>query len=484
PLRHAQPDRDRYRQLGGTTALWGGRCMPFDLTDFERRDHVPHSGWPIARADLDPYYLKAHEYCECGRFAYHASALAEGAPRELISGFADGDVLTSTLERWSPPTRFGQRYRADLARAANIRVLLRAAVTGIETDADGRRVSHLDVAALGGGRFTGTAKSVVLAGGGLEVARLLMASNEVNAAGLGDHSGWLGRGYMCHLHGVVARVKLAPSSQVQFGYERDVDGVYCRRRLSLSPEAQRRLELLNLYALLDRPLVGDPDHGNALLSMAFLAKRLVQHQSRQNIGKGKTGLYWYHIKNILLGSPEVVSFLPRFGRERFLQSRRVPSLLVKPRSNNFHLYFHSEQAPSRDSRVTLTNERDALGMPRLNVKFRLSELDVDSVYRAHQVIDAELRRQGSGVLEFERDDAKSHIRECGAVLGHHLGTARMAASPEHGVVDPDCRVHGLANLYIASGAVFPTSSQAHPTLTIVALAVRLAEHLVSIRCAA
>lgn len=475
--RHMQPDQDRHRQLGGTSAIWGGRCIPYDDVDFADRPHVPLGRWPIDRAELDPFYERAHTWCECGPFAYNRADALPQSSEDTIAGFQDGDILTSTVERWSTPTNFGKRYRNDLRNAESLRVFVNGAVVDIALAVDAGRARHVEVATFAGTRFRVAAKAVVFAGGGLEGTRLLLASNSVCADGIGNHADWLGRTYMCHLHGGVSRVRFDPNRSVVFGYEVDPTGVFCRRRLTVSPEQQQKLGLLNTYALLDRPLVGDPDHRSAVLSLAFLAKRLAQKQSRERIGGGKYGLYWKHIRNILLGSPQVVSFLPRFGRRRFLHDRRLPSLLVRPKSNVYNLYYHSEQVPNPDSRVTLTDTRDELGTPRLHIHYRITDQDVESVYRTHQEIGRELARQGCGSLEFEQDDPRQQIRENRAVLGHHIGTTRMSSRPSDGVVNPDCRVHTVANLFVVSSSVFPTSSQAHPTLTIVALAIRLADHL-------
>lgn len=477
PDRHLPPDKDRYRQLGGTTALWGGRCMPLDELDFARREFVPYSGWPLSRADLDPFYQRAHEYCECGPFAYRRPEVLPNATPDMIAGFCDQDLTTTTLERWSPPTNFGKAYRRNLEACTTIRVLLHAVATELSVTSDGGAVSEAVVKTGYNSERRVAARVFVLAGGGLENTRLLLASNKVHAAGLGNTSGWLGRGYMCHLNGVISRLKFKPGCQVVFGYETDEHGIYCRRRLWISEEAQRRLGLLNMYGLLDRPLIGDPDHGNAFLSLAFLAKHTLQRSSKGFIGKGKYALYGQHMRNVLLGSPEFISFLPKFSRQRFLQDRRVPSIIVEPKNNDYYLYFHSEQTPNPDSRVLLTNEHDEFGVPRLHIDFRVSELDIESVYRSHRLIGEELERQNIGTLSFEQEDPKAHIRECRATLGHHIGTTRMALPASQGVVDENCRVNGIANLFIAGSSLFPTCGQAHPTLTVVALAIRLASYM-------
>lgn len=480
PGRHLALDQARYRQLGGTTSLWGGRCIPYDPIDFEPREWVPHSGWPIGRQDLDPYYARAHTYLECGAFDYRAESALGSDAGQMLPGFEDADLDLGSLERWSPPTHFGKVYRDRLARSPRIKVVLRAVVTRLEMAEGGRTVRALtvrdarDASARRG--FSVQARQVVLAGGGIESTRLLMQSALEQPIGETVAGGWLGRGYMCHVHGVIARLHLRPGVQPIAGYEQDAAGVFVRRRLWISESAQRRLQLLNLTALLDRPLVDDPGHGSAVLSAAFLAKKLFQRQRDDATPSGKYGIYWQHLRNVLSGSPEVLSVLPRFARSRFLQKRRVPSLTVDPRSGRYHLYYQSEQVPDRSAGLTLLNERDALGQPRVRLDFRVQPQDSDAIWRAHEVIGAAIARQGLGELVWE-PDAREKLAETKAVLGHHIGTTRMADHAAQGVVDRHCRVHGVSNLHIASASVLPTSSHANPTLTVVALALRLAARL-------
>ena len=272
---HLPLDQARYRQLGGTTSLWGGRCIPYDALDFEHRPWVAHSGWPISRADLDPYYEQAHNYLECGAYDYRsAGALGESAPA-MLPGFADGDIDTGSLERWSPPTHFGKVYRKALTASRQVRVLLGAVAVELQADTTRTRVAGIrvkrsaSIAAVGGGGFVVQPREVVLAGGGIETTRLLMTSCQGDQRGFGAGSAWLGRGYMSHVHGVIARVQFRPGLPVISGYEQDDEGVFVRRRLWVSARAQRELELLNTYMLLDRPLLDDPRHGSAVLSAAF-----------------------------------------------------------------------------------------------------------------------------------------------------------------------------------------------------------------------
>lgn len=478
PNRHLPLDSDRYRQLGGTTAIWGGRCIPFDSIDFEVRTYVPHSGWPIAHQHLDHYYKRAHEYCECGQFQYSSNVALPQAPQQMITGFVDGNLITNKIERWSPPTHFGKVYRNALKRASNVHVYLNAICTNLEVTGE-KKVSKLEVRTFRGNKFFVRPRVAVLSGGGLEVTRLLLASNQVHNNGIGNHSNWLGRGYMCHINGIIARAKFHDGVKVIFGYEVDPEGIYCRRRLLISEEAQRKYQILNIHMLLDRPLLEDPSHQSGILSLAYCAKIIGQSRIQHGPVRGKFSLYWRHLWNILTGSPEIFTVLPKWFRNRFVQGRRLPSLLVDSKNNSYHIYYHTEQIPNRNSRVTLSDDRDPLGVPRLLLDYRISDIDVESIYRAHQLVDHELRESGLGNLIYESKDPRSLIREHQATLGHHIGTTRMAVDPSMGVVDENCRVHGIRNLYIASSSVFPTCSHANPTLTIVALAVRLADFLKS-----
>jgi hypothetical protein len=477
PDRHLPLDRDRYRQLGGTTALWGGRCLPFDPIDFQRRDYVPYSDWPVTAEEMQPFFKRSHPYLECGRFNYNSIESMPNAPREMISGFPDGNLVTTTIERWSPPTHFGKRYAKEMAALANLRVLLDAVCVGIELAPPGDHVRAVRVSTFSGNSFSIRAGQFTLCGGGLEVTRLLLASNDVQKGGIGNHSDWLGRCYQCHLSGVVAKATFRSDVEVIYGYEMDDDEIYTRRRLWLSPEAQEREQILNTNFLLDRPLIVNPEHGSGLLSLAFFTKNLSQGKRHLVPGKGKYALYWAHARNILKGSPEILSFLPQFFRKRFLHDRRIPSLILRSKSNSYHLYYHAEQIPNRESRITLSAEKDFFGMPRIHLDYRVTDFDVESVYRAHVLIARELERSGCGRLDFIVENPRRTIRDHQAVLGHHIGTTRMSRDSGHGVVDANCVVHGVDNLSIASSSTFPTSSQANPTLMIVAMAIRLASYL-------
>jgi hypothetical protein len=263
--------------------------------------------------------------------------------------------------------------------------------------------------------------------------------------------------------------------------------VYVRRRFAISEAAQREHSIPNFSAFFCHPPVVDPSHRNAILSTIFFAKHLRKIGQRIPLAFTMPGskqipegykLWLEHARNIILGAPELCSFLPRFAYLHFLKRPRIPSVVLPTRGANFSLCYQAEQTPHRDSRVALSNDLDPFGIRRVVLDFRFYEGDISGIAKAHRLLDSYFRRNGIGHVAFHRDDIEADIREqIQPAGGHFIGTARMANDPRHGVVSPDCRVFGTRNLYVASSAVFPASSHANPTLTIVALSVRLADHL-------
>lgn len=478
---HSPADKYRQRRIGGSSTIWGGRCVPFDPIDFEARGYVPHSGWPISFEDLLPFYPEANRLAEAGRFAYEADeALGPGAPA-LIGGFASDAVRTNGLERFSCPTDFGRRYERRLRVAVDVDLLLGANCTGLRLEADGRRVGAVEVTTFAGQRFHVDARIVVVAAGGLETARLLLASRNVTPGGIGNEHDVVGRYYMSHIAGNVgALVAHGGPERVRHGYEIAPEGVYCRRRIAVREAEQRRLGLANAVARLHFPRITDPSHGNGVLSGLYLARGLISYEYGSRLRDGTRGtlpLFARHLLNVVTDPVDTAAFLAHWVTRRTLADRKFPSVVLRNRTNRFSVELHGEQAPRPDSRVTLTAKVDALGMPRLHVDWRYSPGDIESLRRTLDVIAAELARSGVGRLTYDADTLEEDLLRFGAYGGHHIGTARMGVDPRTSVVDAQCRVHSVANLYIAGSAVFPTSSQANPTLTILALALRLGRHL-------
>ncbi|NYE26396.1 FAD-dependent oxidoreductase [Pigmentiphaga litoralis] len=477
---HSPIHRYRMRRLGGSTTVWGGRCMPFDPIDFEARDYIGSEAWPVPFDEVAAYYPQANALCEAGDFLYRAGETFHRPLTPMMEGFESQNYSTDTLERFSCPTNFGWRYRRRLAIAPTVRMVLHANVTAIEVNDAGTSVTGLTVRTLSGVTVPVQARRYVLAVGGLETVRLLLNSPGASGQGIGNTHDNVGRYYMCHVAGTIGSLQLAPGRHAWHGYDVSDEGIYCRRRLALLPGVQRKRRIGNFVARLHHPRMTDPRHRTGILSLLCLAKFMVPYEYAKRLyGDEKTGLgtWLAHLRNVLLDIPGVIGFLWHWGRDRTLASRKFPSIIVHPKAHRYSIDFHAEQIPHRDSRVTLTDTRDVLGMRTLSVDWRYTPRDVETVQCALALLADDIRASGVGTLDYAPAEVEAEMTRYGAYGGHHIGTARMGADPATSVVNADGRVHELDNLYVAGSAVFPTSSQANPTLTIVAFALRMADHL-------
>ena len=220
------------------------------------------------------------------------------------------------------------------------------------------------------------------------------------------------------------------------------------------------------------------------MSMIFLAKSILikEYQTilQHNANVTFAGTRWQHIRNVLFGLPSLMKFVLDMVLKGFLAERKLPYTLVANADGSYPLEFNCEQTPTADSRITLIpDSRDAHGVPRVRVEWKLPEADIDAACRAFRLLRETVSKGSAARLEFDDAALRQRMANCVPLGGHHIGTARMAATAADGVVDGNCAVFERPNLFIASSAVFPTSSHANPTLTIVAMAVRLAAHLKS-----
>jgi choline dehydrogenase-like flavoprotein len=480
-LLHSPPDKYRLRRFGGSTLIWGGRCVPFDAIDFEAREFVQSSGWPIPYDEVAAFYPAANALAEAGRCEYDADKVFGPGAEPLIKGFASTVVRTNSLERFSCPTNFAVRYGRRLQHAPGLKVVMGANCTSIRLQPNAEQVQGLEIATLSGNRFQVAAKMYVLAVGGIETARLLLASRNVTAAGVGNEHDVVGRYYMCHVAGNVGALTISGApNRVRHSYEVAPDGVYCRRRLSIAPCEQRRLGLSNMVARLHFARITDPAHRSGVLSGLFLARNIISYEYGKRLQDGAETTFvnrLKHLRNVVMGPSDTSAFLLHWLAKRTFAERKFPSVILRNRTNRFSLEIHGEQIAQASSRVSLTDRADELGMPRVRVDWRYSPDDVDSVRRSLDVMSSEFERLQIGKLTYDSNTLEQELMRFGAYGGHHIGTARMGNDVRTSVVDANCRVHSAKNLYVAGSAVFPTSSQANPTLTIIALSLRLAEHL-------
>jgi len=482
PDQHGALHLYRERSFGGTTNVWGGRCAPFDPIDFESRPYIPDSGWPVKRQDLDEYYQRAHRYCEAGEYEYSASkALPSCQP--AIEGFHSDDLLTDSIWRFSPPTNFRKLFYHTLSVSKNIDILLHANCLKIIPNESGTAIDKVLVSSLGRNPFFIKAKKFVLAAGGLEVARLLLLSNDVHAKGIGNQEDLVGRYYGSHITGTYGKFVFSRGKRVQWDFDRTADGVYCRRKFTISGRKQKEFSILNMSGMIDHPLASDAAHGNGVLSSMYLLKRLLSSRIPPEYSRSLSTLGKYrdvisHVRNILLDAPGLAKFSVKWVDRRILRYRKLPSVTLPSKINEYSFHFDSEQSPNSQSRVTLSRSgRDFFNLPQLRVDWRINSGDIQMVERTYQFIDEELRRSGAGMLQFDKDSISEVLRTTLSVGSHHLGTTRMADSPKRGVVNAHCAVFSIPNLYIASPSIFATTGYANPLLTTVAFSIRLSDHL-------
>ena len=483
---HAPMSECTRRQIGGTSTIWGGRCVPYDPIDFANRDYVADSDWSVTYDEIEAYFQRASDYFLSGKAEFDLHNLVHIEQKSIVPGLPDEDVLTSTLERWSLPTNFGKEYLSQLKQSNRIKLYYGLTCTEIETEVNGDRVKALQAKTLGGKQIDIKSKKYILAGGALNTTRLLLNSDRHHPNGIGNHSGMLGKFYMGHLSGEIATVKFTtPPKDTVFGFDRDTDNTYLRRRFSFTPEFQTEHELSNTVGWLGAPKFGDFSHQNGILSSAYIALNMpfLKHRlgastaiRRTAIGSDKR-IYYPHVMNIIKDLGQIVSFIPNFGYGRFIAKRKIPALFVYSAANEYPLHYHSEQLPNPDSTVSLSDEKDDLGMRRLDVDLRFSDLDIASVVKAHHYWDKHLKKHSCGYLKYFGEDLEASIWEQAKDGFHQVGTTRMSADRDRGVVTPNCNVHGIDNLFVASSSTFVTSGQANSTFTIVAFALRLADYL-------
>ena len=477
-------DSARARYFGGTTNRWhipigddcsGVRMRPLDAIDFEKRNWVPFSGWPFDKSHLDPYYDRAQEICKITPATYDVTGWED--PKTTPSLPFNRDRVKTVIFKFGSRHPFLDDYAAAVAQAQNITTYLYSNVIEIETDDTARTVTRLRVVCLEGNKFWVKPNRIILAAGAIEIPRLLISSNRTQKAGLGNQHDLVGRFFMEHPHFSSGFfVPFAPEIfefTYLYNHIHKVNGVPIIGKLSLSEEVLRQEKLLN-YVVEFSPRIALKTSLNKFLypriesesvrSYKALRLAIKQRKLPEDLGS--------HLGNIFSDLDDFTVTAYRNIKKRVLRA------LDKRRIRLFRLDNMTEQAPNPESRVMLGSERDSLGQRRVRLDWRLSDFDLESFIKSQEVVDQELRRAGLGRLYVKPIDEIPP----GQITGgwHHMGTTRMNTDPKYGVVDQNCRVHSISNLFIAGPSVFPTSGYANPSLTIIALALRLADHIKSL----
>jgi len=465
-------DVTRLRYLGGTSNHWTGYCRRLDPIDFRARPWLSAPGWPIGRDDVDPYYEKAHDVLRLPNRIDGRRLWEHFGIRRLDF---DPARLEGVAAQVTPRLRFGEVYGPQLASADNVRVILDANLTEIIVGDDASHVDALAIENFAGHRARIEPRVTVLAMGGIENARVLLASNRVQPQGVGNRHGLVGRYFADHTNVIVADIFSEDFQRLADGFGPQFQGAYkWYPYWLLDAQIQEREGLTNCYARL-QPEV---ELAGGVTAMLDLYDRIRQGA----LPAASADLLWQAVKEI---DDVALAAWNRFvlGRKYFGEVKRMG------------LMIGVEPAPNPASRVRLGESLDRFGMPQPVLDWRPSGVDFRSLKRLAEVVGTELARlklgrmRLHGWLEREPGDdwcdsyLNSPERQSHAAVEHisfhHIGTTRMSELPQDGVVDRHCRVHGTDNLYIAGSSIFASAGNAQPTLTIVALALRLADRLQS-----
>ncbi len=452
-------DQSRLRFFGGTTAIWGGRCAELNAIDLEHRPWVPFSSWPITADELRPWYAEAREGLGVSG---DESAISSG----LLDRLAGPELKVRHWSFDSASDRFGAAKNRDLIEHPRALVAIHATVREIVPSPDVKSVDHLDIRSPAGRKHRAKAHTYILAAGGIENPRILLSSNSVAPAGLGNAHGLVGRFFMEHPHARGGRIVGAPVRDFLNAFRRKKQkGIESAPLITLSEEAQRRESLLNgALTIAARP----PSSGR------MPAGRKLYEFVKHNTAPTDRGRAFWQIYRRLKRTAAPIGSI-------------AAAALCHSGMKELAIIIRAEQAPNPDSRVALSNEVDATGMPRINLDWRLTRQDVESVAALVDMFARRVRQAGLGevdVAPWLRSGTQEWISDpliSAHPIGgyHHMGTTRMADDPKHGVTDRWGRVHGISNLYVAGSSLFPTSGWANPTLTIIALALRTADRIAS-----
>ncbi len=439
----------RAREFGGTTRLWGGQCVKLDPIDFAHRPWVPMSGWPIPHQSLEPYYDRAKSRLEVAPVEFDEDPWRRFRLPPLAF---DHDEVRPIHGVFMRRAKLGGRHRATLAAATNIKVLLEANVTAIGTNEQGTEVSEVTFRGLSGRSGRVRARRVVLCAGGIENARLLLLSN------LGNTKDQVGRYLQDHPCGRTAHIVTDRPRPLQDHFNMLYGrGAFLLPKLALSEASQRAERTLNCVGRLSY----EYESGSGMKALRDLVVDVFQRRWPDDLNA--------KLLSVARAAPRMVPDAWRVARH---------GLSPAPRPSRIWLETFSEQTPNPASRVTLSDQRDVLGLRRVRIDWRLDELTGHTLRVFTAKVGTEFARLGLGSLETAAwlDEPVPQYPDVMDSY-HPAGTTRMSDRPSNGVVDTNCQVFGVQGLYVAGSSVFPTSGAANPTLTIAALALRLADHL-------
>lgn len=447
-FKHAPIDSYRLRYFGGSTNCWGGACVQYDDVDFATRPYFSISGWPIKYSDIEPFYNRASVYLGI------SSALFNTPKGEIISGIEKTGVFKTKYWKENKKTpRFLDVYKDFFKKESKVDLYLKSNLYSFDAPDKSGHINSVYLKKQGQRELCKVQSTFyVLCMGGLENARLLLNSPNIfsSASGLSVY-GNVGKFYSPHIN--LTHGTFIPSGRVKILSEAEFlnDSVKARRFLSVTDNALDQFQLLNCKTTFERADAASADLSDEVYN--YLNHRN-EYFSDESVDRYNSSV------------DHVVPF-------------KYASLLKLKRNHAFVLNTAFEQEPYRNSMVGLTNDIDELGIRKIKLTHAIKDEDIKRCLKYYSLLAKTVGGLGLGRLAYDDSGSAFVDQQMGA--SHHTGTSRMSDTPRDGVVDRNCKIHNLSNIYIAGASVFPTPSHANPTWTIAALAIRLADHLKQIK---
>jgi choline dehydrogenase-like flavoprotein len=436
----------RLHYFGGTTGHWGGMCSIFDPIVFQQRDWVPRSGWPFSSDELIPYYKRACCNLDIGEYQFNFDYWQQQDP-SLTPLLPNQDIFWNKIWKFGMPgaARFGKKYKDIIVGASNIHLYTYANAVEIKTNQAASAVTEVTVKNYAGKTHKIKAKYFIIACCSIQTSRLLLASNKQIPNGIGNDHDLVGRHFMEHPELKSADLWLTRSSALK-AYMRTPPNI--RSELAMHPHWQAKHNILN-----------------GILSFTPLEQ-----------AKKKPPYIQTWINEDPRKNEEVASEI----QSNSTQQSRLSKIFGSGKYNSFEITLRLEQAPNPLSRVTLDTEKDELGVPRANLNWAFTDMERKSARKILEIFGQQVGIAGIGRVELRedlRDDKETHMPSTTSGGWHHMGTTRMNNDPQKGVVDSNCQIHGIGNLFVAGSSCFPNGAAVNPTFTIVALSLRLSDHI-------
>ena len=452
----------RARGFGGSSRRWGGQALPFSSLDLADRPFLSgRGGWPVSWEELNRFYPAADRFLGISSLPFETDLWR---CERVTAPFQDGRELELMISKYSPHPYLASVHRGSIESSRQVDCLLNAKVASLELDRDCHHLRKVRIRSPHGREASISARVAVLCAGVIENARILLASPQAGGCEIGNQTDLVGRYYQDHVGFYAARM-----TPLDWGAFRQLFASFIPGnqkylpKIQLAKALQRQDSLLNVTGNLDVQENEDSPRNSARRIFHSLRRRTSSIRDSQPASL-------LDLWRLLQSAPQTLDFLAaHFVKHRIAISRK----------GRFFLMANAECEPLHGSRITLGEQRDAYGLQRPQVNWLISDLTLHSLQIYGQVLKRSLESAGIATIHLSPYllDPTVNWKDNAYSLYHHMGATRMAASPTHGVVDGQGRVHGIANLYIAGTSILPTGSASNPSYTALALAFRTADHL-------